>query len=51
MYVVFLNSVGPLVLDCSLSTQTEIECLSSNQLDLNKTVCSFRGVNVDKCKY
>ena len=52
VYVVFLSfSVGPLVLDCSLSPQMEIECLSSNQLDLNQTVCSFRGSTMDHCKY
>jgi uncharacterized protein YegL len=43
------HTVGPLVLDCSLNQQMEIECLSSNQLDLNQTVCSFRGNTMDHC--
>ena len=41
-------SVGPLVLDCSLNAELEIECTSSNQLAPNLTVCSFNG---DPCVY
>ena len=49
MYILSINfSVGPLVLECSLDADL-IMCVSSYQVELNKTLCSFNGNTAVPC--
>ena len=38
------------MIDCSLNSEMEIVCLSSNLLDNNSTICSFAGQTIDPCE-